>query len=327
MKNKKNLAMAALAAVAILTSCSKDKDNEVSKPVEIRLSSAVTPQTRGAHTEMDVQIPANQTVAVYVDKADDTPLYGKTVLTANGSGGFTGTALYFPQSGDDVNIYAFHTNTDLGANYPTGELTHTVQTYQGSQTSYAASDLLYAKTTNVGKTSSTVTLGFYHLLSKVRIAVRFGAELGDVSDESLGILDSGMTIENTKLGATFLPDKTIAANAVAITATGDVTPILVTNLNSSEISTDFSTGVKYHDAIVVPQTLREGDKFISIEVYGGSVPELIGTLDYELPGDITFESGKVYTYHITVGRTGLTVHSSITDWDDSPGTVEGRVTL
>jgi hypothetical protein len=317
MKNKRILTMVVLAAATVVCSCSKNTENEGDAPVAIRLSSELSVQTRGAHQEMDTQFPNGRTVAVYVDKADDdSKLYGKNVLTANGSGGFTGTAMYFPQDGSNVNIYAFHTTAALGdadANYPSSPLTHTVQTDQVSEANYAASDLLYAKETDVAKSTNAVNLDFEHLLSKVQIAVKKGAGEPDLTGATV-------TIEGTKPQATFTPNK---STSFEITATGDaVVPITIaTSLAEGDISTDFTTSVKYHDAIIVPQTVDGGESFIKVVLANSSV------LYYKLPAAVTFEKGKKYTYHISVDRSGLTVTSTITPWEAVVGDDDGHATM
>ena len=304
--------MAALtAAMLAITSCSKDNDgiNEDSK-TELRLSSGVEVQTRAAFTGSDTQIPNGQTVAVYVDEAGGSQLYGNNILVANGSGGLAGgTPMFFPQNGANVDIYALHTTAALSGAYPPAAITHTVAADQITLAGYAQSDLLYGKAMNIAKRSAPVPLTFYHLLSKIEVAVFPGNGLR-ASDIT------GITIGGTKLGASFTPGKGTNPAAVQVTATGTAAGIAI----SSDVSTDFTTGVQYNAAVLVPQTVAINTTFITIRLQSGA------DLIYKLPAATTFESGKKYTYHITATLTGLTLTSNITDWTPV-GTVTGTAEM
>jgi hypothetical protein len=293
--------MAALAAAMLTTtSCSKDNDgiNEDSQ-TQLRLASGVEVQTRAAFTSSNTQIPNGQTIAVYVDEVGASQLYGNNVLTANGGGGLSGdTPMFFPQSGANVDIYALHTNATLSDTYPATALTHTVANNQTTLAGYAPSDLLYARATDVAKQSAAVQLTFYHLLSKIEVAVVPGSGLQPSNIK-------GITIGGTRPSASFTPDKATSPNAVAITATGSPTNIAI----SSDVSTGFTTtGAQYNAAVLVPQTVAASTAFITVHLQAGS------DLVYNLPSATSFESGKKYTYHITANLTGLTLTGTITNW-------------
>ena len=302
MKTKVFLFAALAAATVSMTSCNNDDEVMDNSPVEIRLSSGITAQTRAAFPQTDEQIADGRTVSVYVDDAmATTQLYGNNVLTANGAGGFTGgTPMYFPQTGNNVDIYAFHTNGTLDATFPTAAITHTVSANQTALAGYVDSDLLYASSKGVARTSSAVNLTFYHLLSKIQVAVAAGSGLAASDIDKVEILG---TLPN----AEFTPNKAADADAQTINATGTPAPIEI----GKDISTNFGVGLVYNDAIIVPQAVAAG-KFIQITLNDG------GTLAYSLPST-TFVSGKKYIYHITANLTGLTVTSTIEDWETVGG--------
>lgn len=289
--------LAALSATVMMTSCNNDDEVTNDGTTEIRLSSGITPQVRASFSTGDTQIAAGDTVAVYVDDATaTTQLYGKNVLTADGSGNFTGgTAMFFPQTGNAVNIYAFHTNGTLATAFPTAEITHAVSADQTAQAGYLGSDLLYASKTNVARTTSAVELTFYHLLSKVQIALKEGNGLSATDVSKVEIM-------GTKLNAKFTPSTALAANAQTITKDGTATAIKI----EKTFSADFSS---YNDAIIVPQAVADNSDFIKLTLNNG------GVLVYKLAAGTTFESGKKYIYHITANLTGLTVTSTIEDWE------------
>jgi hypothetical protein len=302
MKNTKFLT---LAAAVILTSCTANEESTDNTPVEIRLSSTLSVQSRGDYSAMNTRFPSGQSVKVYVEKVganrpSDNLLYDQ-YLTTDGEDNFTGgEPMYFPQSGDNVNICAFHAN--LTGTPPTGlwqaSLTHQVALDQSIAGDYS-SDLLYAQRDDVTRTKIPVLLTFHHLLSKVQVAVKAGAGEPNLAGATI-------TIENTLQGATFALDDSGDVDAVA----GDVVSIIVaSDLAGDDITTDFTTDAVYHDAIIVPQTLSAGTRFIKVHLASGS------DLYYAIPDDdVIFESGKNYLYDITVNLTGLTVTSTIADW-------------
>lgn len=306
MKTKLFLTLA--AAAIVLAGCNKD-DNEVvdNWNGEIRLSSGVSLQQTRAFSSMDTQLPNGQTVAVYVDKVNGgTEIYGNNVLTANGSGAFTGgTTMFFPEDKSNVNIYAFHTNGTLAVQFPALAITHTVKADQSAEANYLSSDLLYAANKAVAYTKSAVPLTFYHMLAKVQVAIKSGNGNPDLTGATL-------SIAGTKLKADFTPNKTKdltsqfdRAGMISTTSSNnDAIDIKVSNA----ATTDFNSPT-YNDAIIVPQTLNKDAVFIKVKLNSGT------ELTHKLADVTTFGSGKKYQYHITVNLSGLSVTSIISNWE------------
>lgn len=296
-------AMMIIAASLISVSCSKDDvEPDYGLQTEIRLSTGIEVQSRAAFTEADTQIATGQTVAVWVDQvATGTPqLYGKNTLTSDGKGGLSGgTKMFFPMNGNNVDIYALHTNaTWTGTDYPTATMTHTVNADQQTLANYAASDLLYATAKNVTKTGSAVPLTFYHLLSKLQVAI--------VPTDGLTASDiKSVTIGGVKCLANLTLDKAVAPNAATITAGGSASSITV----GKDISKDFtSANVKYNDAIIVPQTIATETTFLTVTLSDGT------NLIYRLTADAIFASGKKYSLHMTVSSSSIKLSTSVSDW-------------
>ena len=317
------------AALFTLAACNNDDNlptDNPNAPVEIRLSSGIQVQTRAAHNNLDTRLAAGEEVRVWVDDADsgvDKPnLYKNNILTVGDdqttlSGG---NPMYFPSTGNAVNIYAIHgnfePNTDW-SNFWSTNITHTVKQNQQSgesNTGYAVSDLVYCKSGNVPPNSNptTVNLQFEHLLSKIEVVLVEGAGAPKIKQ---------VEIINTKLQTKFTPDK---ENGVDVKADGpeEENPILIDIDTTPEA--DAKDGDKTNDilneAIIVPQKVGGGKQFIRITTDEG------GKLFYSLPeGGETFLSGKKYRYTITANLTGLTVTATIGDWlptDDKTGTAE-----
>lgn len=299
---KAKLLMTMAAATMLLAGCGNDENESVNcGPVKLRLTSGVEVQTRATH-DMDTQLPDNEQIHVWVDDAKDTQLivgkenlYENNMLTADGNGNLTGDPMYFPQTGNAVNIYALHTNATLsGKTFPTTKLTHTVAADQRSSVTttgagYQGSDLTWAKIAPQARTKSNVLLTFEHLLSKVEIILKTGNGSPTISQ---------MEITGTQPSAEFTPSKT---EDLAVTATGAATSI--------ETDHDVTTGGDVlNEAVIVPQALPQGTKFIRLTTTDG------GTLTWSLDKSTTFEAGKKYHYTVTANLTGLTVTSNITDW-------------
>lgn len=296
------------AAVLILAACSKEEtpDNPGAQ-VELRLTSGLEVQTRGAHG-LDTQVKEGEKVHVWVDDATTgKSLYSNNTLTAGSDGALTGgETMYFPTTCNSASIYAIHgnfaENTDY-TNFWGAEQTHTVMQDQRSDgRGYAQSDLVYCKLSNVSRNGNPTTVGltFEHLLSKVEVVLVQGAGKPTISKAE---------ILNTRLNATFTPDKT--DGTVTVTASG------TTGENPIEIDNDLSD---VNEAVIVPQTLKKGTEFIRITTTEGE--ELV----YKLPEDKTFESGKKYRFTITAQTSGVKPvdEAAVGDYLMKDGTVLGK---
>lgn len=321
MKNYILLAAAAL----MLGACSNNENlDNPNGPVELRLTSGLEVQTRNSHN-LDTQLKNGEEVHVWVDDATtDKELYADNTLTAGDQGALTGgITMYFPETGNNVDIYAIHGN--WGSTALTGfwgtELTHSVAQDQrtGQDTDgYAQSDLVYAKSTDVSRAGNptTVNLIFTHLLSKVEVVLVRGEGYPNINK---------VEILNTKLDAKFTPNR-----ESEITATADGT-IDGTTLNAIEIDKDLTSSKnaagddeskkKLNEAIIVPQTLAKGTPFIRVTTNEG------GELIYRLKEETTFALATKYRYTITANLTGLEVTATITPWDQKTGDDNGTAEM
>lgn len=321
MKNYILLAAAAL----MLGACSNNENlDNPNGPVELRLTSGLEVQTRNSHN-LDTRLKNGEEVHVWVDDATtDKELYADNTLTAGDQGALTGgITMYFPETGNNVDIYAIHGN--WGSTALTGfwgtELTHSVAQDQrtGQDTDgYAQSDLVYAKSTDVSRAGNptTVNLIFTHLLSKVEVVLVRGEGYPNINK---------VEILNTKLDAKFTPNR-----ESEITATADGT-IDGTTLNAIEIDKDLTSSKnaagddeskkKLNEAIIVPQTLAKGTPFIRVTTNEG------GELIYRLKEETTFALATKYRYTITANLTGLEVTATITPWNQKTGDDNGTAEM
>ena len=242
--------------------------------VELRFTSGINVQTRSSHG-LDTQLKDGETVHLWIDDSknrqqtiDQENLYENILLTKEGgvAGTLSGsTPMYFPLTGNDVNIYALHTNaTWFGNTYPARSLTHTVAADQRSETDgYATSDLTYAKLTGVPRSGNPtpVAVQFRHLLSKVEVILKKG--VGE-NDFLAGI--TKVEILNTLPQAQFTLDKekpaygknTELPDGIEITADGTAQNITIdTDITAIEVSSsihDWDEGVGDDDgrAVIPP---------------------------------------------------------------------------
>lgn len=313
---KTNFFMTMAVAMLVFAGCSNDENEIDNWNGEIRLTSGIEVQTRATHN-LDELLKENESVHIWVDDAKDLQttvseenLYENNVLTVGKGGALSGeTTMYFPQSGNKVNIYALHTNATLTGNtFPDSELTH--QVAQDQQTTvaesgkgYQGSDLVFAKSKDVERTSSAVSLTFAHLLSKIEVVLVAGDGLKANEIQTVEIL-------NTKLNAKFTPSKTAD---FSVTADGNITdqnPIKIDNETTpkSDATGTDETKKVLNEAIIVPQTLASRTKFIRITTTDG------GVLTYSLEEEKTFAEKTKYRYIVTAKLTGLTVTSTISAW-------------
>lgn len=308
---KAKLFMATAAAALILAGCSNDENEPADNwNGEIRLSSGVAAQqvTRSIATDLQgAQIADGIHVGFFINEHPEsaTTTYTQNLdYTADGTGAFSaGTAVYYPQSGNGVNIYAYapwKAGLSLAGTYA-----FTVATDQSTNDNYLTSDLLWGQPMKnetesanpVARTKANVPVSFKHLLSKIQVTLKPGSGLTDDDFK-------GATLKVLQV----LPGTTLTlSNGTISTASGDRTDLTAATYSTQAAPASPITAA----AIVVPQTITKGTKFFEVDLTTG------GKLFYTLPGggkDLSLAGGKIYKYEITVNLTGLTVTSTIEDW-------------
>lgn len=187
------------------------------------------------------------------------------------------------------------THADFYAYYPyTPTLTSveampwSVNTDQSQLANYKAGDLLIGKTLDVTPTGNNVKIETKHAMSQILITLAAG---NGFTNASLAAADAKVKVNHVKTQAT------ADISTGIITATGkeaDIIPLHEDNL---------------YKALIIPQDISEGN-LITVNVDGR---------DFNLPKASNFhafETGKRYTFTVTLSKTSNGVNVSITKWKD-----------
>ena len=287
-----------LLAAALMAGACAALDDVTPRPGEtmpVALKAAVrgiTPgSTRAAATTttQDTELLDGERVDAYIYLSDGTtPLDAGTTplqLQANGAGGnlvpvsVSEQKHYYPADGSAVKIFAVHPAVASGAPFA-------VATDQTDEIDFAASDLCYSATDSYTKQLAAHTLTFQHVLAKIVINITntYNADLPTVAH--LQAATATAITYPTGTGEDYSLDAASASHAIKLALAA-------------------GTG----SAIIPPQTLYARVGFIYFDIDG------LGRIVYELPATTTFESGKKYTYNITVSTLGVSAVTSIADWN------------
>ena len=298
-----SIASIVIAALTMMGCSSNDVEEQATGQLTpIRLTSNVS-QTRSANTQLQqTQLVTGVEAGVFVKNVSGYITGGNnSKQTADGAGGFNGNAIYFPADGSAVSVYAYAPYNIAWDDQSTTAVDFTVAADQSTDAGYLASDLLCGApdgTNSFTKETETVALRFAHKLTKVNVkfSVGEGVDLKGATVSLLNILPTTtLQVESGTLGA----------------AKGTATAIKVATF--ADDATAF-----VGSAVVVPQTIAAGN-FLQVKMADGR--QYVAPLS----ADVTFESGKVYTYQVTIGQRGIAIvlSSIITDWDSSTEGLSG----
>ena len=273
------------ALVAIMTgasfiACTNETEEVSNQSNKIKLTSAITQASRATTSLQSTQIVAGGRIGVIIEGAKTSHNNQSWVAEDDGTLTNDGTPLYWGDGNIDIIAYYPYTS-DWTVN--SNSYTFTIGLDQSIDQNYINSDLLFVKSEDVAKTENAIPLTFAHKLAKVIITL----ESEDIDDLSGAII----SICGTKTSIIVNP------------LTGELSTIS----NEAEIIVGNASPAA---AIIIPQTVNQGTKFIKV-VHNGK------TYYYTLGADKTFDSGKVYSFTLNVKekQTLLTLgENNITDW-------------
>ena len=298
---KKLLFFAAVASVMLTACSSENEEAKVTDSSPLRLSTQnITSMTRAGQSVQLTAFDNNESVSIFLVESvsgtatlsgENITSYTQPLAYTTGASGALNppTPQYWPQDGNGLFVYGVYPAGSATAYNATG-VSFTVAADQSGDTNYKASDLMTgAPATNpVARTVPTpeIDLTFTHLLTKIDVNLTAGAGFTDVSSAVVTILNTKpsttFNVQNTTVGAA-------SGTATAITAgTGTAT-----------------------SAIIVPQTVTNGNNLIQVAIGGGNYY-------YKLTADVTFAAQTKYTYNLTVNKAGLVLTATtITPWTDT----------
>ena len=254
---KRILYIGVALSIMIFAACSSDNDVSTEAPKSAKETpmtfDVIHPsQTKATATEFE----NGDKIGVYIAKADmPLEIGGNTLnneqLTLT-SGTWTPSKNLFWDEGT-YNAYAYYPYMDVTSieDQPVSVATdQSSPETDGKLSGYEASDLLYAKTSNVAASTSPVTLNFKHIMSKLTIRLVKGEDFeGDMPT------DAEIFIHNTVPTATF----DVSAGIVTRDVKGKKTTI------KARQESDFQFG-----AIIVPQRLDNRVPLVEVIMKGVS---------------------------------------------------------
>lgn len=273
---KKNAHILLCMAMAMLslTACSSDDLAPQAKDT-ISLTTSLNGM-RGTNSLQTTQLDAKVKVGVF-------GLTGTTALENGNNSQYTvsgssltavSTAMEWPR--EAVSLYAY-------APYQTGwsynqANTFSVATDQSTDEGYLASDLVYGvpATNPVAQTTDAVVLNFKHMMARLTIKIQ--------NETDIDLSGAQLVVANTKVSTTLIP----STGAVG-PATGDATDI-------TALATLGTATTAY--AVLVPQTITAGTVLIRLTTSDK-------VLEVKLTDDITFVSGKSYTFTVHIGNDAI----------------------
>ena len=301
--------MACTAAILTTAACSTDI-SPVDDPgeVKIMLTANVGSTTRTTTTDLNVSHIAHGTdnVGVFIQKEGATSADGllyNIAYSSDGSGGLTASnsSIYFPMDGSRVNIYACAPR--ISTSSPDENVTFSIATNQSSDADYIASDLMIGLPAKnpVAKTTSAIPLTFGHKMAK--IIVDFTGLSEDLTGLTLTTCDL-FTSANVNI-----KNNTITTDETA------TKPITIASIDAKKTAA----------CVIPPQTVAAGTKLLCLDYHG------IKTY-YTTPADITFESGKVYTFNMsklttTINLANLTGDATLSVDCAITGTTSKKITI
>ncbi|MBR5860893.1 MAG: fimbrillin family protein [Bacteroidaceae bacterium] len=281
---KSCLFLMAVMALTSITSCCNDSEDFQKPSDEIRLTSEIAPTRVVSPDYQSTRIVEGQQVGVTITGAKSGH---RNVAWYVGEGGVlsnTGEPVYWAKG--DVTITAYHpyNQTWSGTSHR-----FTVSTDQSSEKNYRNSDLLWATATS-SVTDGAVPLVFSHRLAKINVTLR-SEDIEELSGATISICGTGTA-------TTFNPEDGTLSGAAS---------------NVAEIKAAVTTATAYTaSAIVVPQTVASGTKFIKVELDGRN-------FYYTLSASKELKAGYSHNYTLTVSEEKKCIylgHEDITDWKD-----------
>ena len=236
-------------------------------------------------------------------KVNDVVKAYKATTDGNLSGTNTDNTFYWQHTGS-INVSAWYCgdgSAATGGEHATDVTSWTVPSDQNVVGNYERSDFLYAPATSI-PFAGPHSLSFYHQTARMVVNIRNAeAATADAMIKSVSICNVTLT------GNFTLP--TDGQHCGLAAATGDHTQTITPRKLKPNTGVDFGAGgsgnetaLASYAALVIPQTVAAGEKFIAITLTDEN------TYYYKAEeSQATLQGGQVYLYNITVKNGYLEV--------------------
>ena len=265
----------------------------------INLDTGINGNDTGIQTKAtDTEFETNDRIGLYVVNFVDG-VAGNLASSNNhvNNMGFTFDISTDPKWTPDEEIFWFDgaTNADFYCYYPYTATIEDVSSFpflinsnQSILANYKSSDFLWGNKTGIAPTSSPVPVLLSHCFSLMKIIL----EAGD------GFTEDDLVANNVSIGI----------NNIKNNALIDLSDGVVTASGSTVTISPYYTGT-FYKALAVPQSIANGTNLLTINVGGINYYFSIGTA-------LAFESNKIYTFTITLSKTGSGITIGINPWED-----------
>jgi hypothetical protein len=252
-----------------------------------------------------------------LDQASNVPYKVSSIASGKAHFSAVNNEIYYPNIstpyyniGPDGPIpYYFNGLVDFLAFYPYSDNAYPISINVIDQNTPANIDLMFAYSTNNSTgysqaNNTPVELNFEHLMAKLSLTVVGGAGVTNLSGLQVTLKGFTNTADNYGF-ITFMEQKFDASGS---RPHDDITPLTITSPTSS------TNGV--YEAILIPSAYYHYNNTAIEFVVGGD------TYTWKISDDIaSLESGKKYSYTISLQKQGIEANGSITPWTDTPGSI------
>lgn len=305
----------ALASLLMLAACTPDEVTDDTRLPEGKYPFTLTAEMNGlaatTRATADGSWEGNEKVAVQETTGNGAVVKEYTVTQSTGA--LTSTnPFYWQKTTEEKQVSAWYVGTGEYKNtQPTAWSVKPdqSQTETGkSSSNYQCSDFLYAPQTGISYGSSEKKLTFYHQTAKVVINIRNAAPLTQTNQIT------SISINNVALNGNFSVSDGLKVEASA--SKTNITPKQATaNTGVNFGSGSSEAALASYEALVIPQEVKAGDKFIGITLTDDITYYYKAVANYN-----KLEAGHVHTYNITVkgGELKATVSNNI-GWGPTGG--------
>ena len=295
-----------LAVLAFATACTQDEltDNPSATSQTLEIASATIARAEG--DEATTTNAGTGTVDGNWVEGDEitvlfNDLYATKATYTYTNGGFTS---YNPINCNGQTSYAqAWTNYGVTPNLYNGAPAQwKVKTNQSGE-GYRQSDFLYARTLSYVGAGTPANFTFYHQTAKIVVHVRNSGIVAGKTGLCMKVGKDNIYIDGKLIG----PVEGIYSWTPGDTQ-GTITPYTL----GQQPMSDRITSLVSFGALVIPQTIAEGETLFTFTVDGQ-------TYTYTVPtGGIAWEGGKEYTYNVTIIGEAEVVVGSVTqgNWGD-----------